>query len=266
MKDLAIRVEGISKCYSRGKRNSSQAMHEFLEDAMLSPWRLISSTFRQPSSKDNGNGSTHEQYFWALKDISFEVKRGEVVAIMGNNGAGKSVLLKILSRITKPTKGYAEIHGRVSAMLEAGAGFHRDLTGRENIYLNGIILGMKTSEINRKFEEIVSFAGVEEFLNTPIKRYSTGMKGRLAFAIAVQLKPEILIIDELLAVEDKVFQEKSFLKIKEIARSGITVLFVSHNQRAISSLCQQAILLDKGRIIIQGDTDLVLSHYKNQSV
>ena len=199
--------------------------------------------------------------FWALRDVAFEVERGEVVGVIGRNGAGKSTLLKILSRITEPTEGRVEIRGRVASLLEVGTGFHPELTGRENIYLNGAILGMTRAEIRRKFDEIVAFAEVERFLDTPVKRYSSGMYVRLAFAVAAHLEPEILIVDEVLAVGDAEFQKKCLGKMGEVAGEGRTVLFVSHNMASVASLCKKGILLDRGRIIVDSSVADVLSHY-----
>jgi lipopolysaccharide transport system ATP-binding protein len=196
-----------------------------------------------------------------LKDVSFEVEPGEVVGIIGRNGAGKSTLLKILSRITKPTEGMVEIHGRVGSLLEVGTGFHPELTGRENIYLNGSILGMRKAEIDRKFDEIVAFAEVEEFIDTPVKRYSSGMYVRLAFAVAAHLEPEILVIDEVLAVGDAAFQKKCLGKMGDVAKEGRTVLFVSHNMQAVQSLCRRAILIEAGRVVATGGAKAVVSRY-----
>ncbi|MEM3433755.1 MAG: ABC transporter ATP-binding protein, partial [Candidatus Methanomethyliaceae archaeon] len=201
-----------------------------------------------------------------LRDVSFEVKRGEVVGIIGRNGAGKTTLLKILSRITDPTEGYAEIHGRVGSLLEVGTGFHPELTGRENIYLNGAILGMKKAEIDRYFDEIVEFAEIEKFLDTPVKRYSSGMYVRLAFAVAAHLQPEILLVDEVLAVGDAAFQKKCLGKMGDVAREGRTVLFVSHNMEAIRRLCEQAILLECGKLRRWGEVESVISDYIGQMI
>ena len=198
---------------------------------------------------------------WALKDVSFEIKRGEVVGIIGRNGAGKSTLLKILSRITEPTEGQAAIYGRVGSLLEVGTGFHPELTGRENIYLNGAILGMRRAEIERKFDEIVVFSGVEKFIDTPVKHYSSGMYLRLAFAVAAHLEPEILLVDEVLAVGDAQFQKKCLGKMADVAQAGRTVLFVSHNMGAIHHLCPRSILLEQGRIAMVGATAEVIRHY-----
>jgi lipopolysaccharide transport system ATP-binding protein len=191
--------------------------------------------------------------FWALSDISFEVKRGEVVGIIGRNGAGKSTLLKIMSRVTTPTKGQIKIRGRVGSLLEVGTGFHPELTGRENIFLNGAILGMTKNEIKKKFDEIVAFAEVEKFIDTPVKRYSSGMYVRLAFAVAAHLEPEILIVDEVLAVGDIHFQKKCLTKMGESAKNGRTVIFVSHNMASVKALCGRAILLDAGRVVMDGE-------------
>src|SRR5262245_42789712 len=184
--------------------------------------------------------------FWALRDVSFEIKQGEIVGIIGRNGAGKSTLLKILSRITEPTTGFAEVHGRVSSLLEVGTGFHGELTGRENVYLNGAILGMKKAEISRKFDEIVTFAEIDRFLDTPVKHYSSGMYLRLAFAVAAHLEPEVLIIDEILAVGDAAFQRKCLNKMQDVSQLGRTVVFVSHNMSTITRLCERVVLLDEG--------------------
>jgi lipopolysaccharide transport system ATP-binding protein len=201
------------------------------------------------------------RHVWALRDVDFEVEQGEVVGIVGNNGAGKTTLLRILSRITAPTSGRAEIRGRVASLLEVGTGFHPELTGRENVYLNGAILGMRRAEIARRFDEIVAFAGVEGFLDTPIKRYSSGMRVRLAFAVAAHLEPDVLIIDEVLAVGDVAFQSQCLRKMSEIARSGRTVLFVSHSMGAVEALCTRAILLDQGRIVASGGVPEVVRQY-----
>jgi lipopolysaccharide transport system ATP-binding protein len=261
MGDLAIRAVDISKRFFIDRRKSGHAMREFLEDAMRAPFRRLSYIFRQPIYNQNGWQSNKERYVWALRDISFEVKCSEVVGIIGSNGAGKSVLLKILSRITRPTGGYAEIYGKMGSMLEVGTGFHPELTGRENIYLGGTILGMKRAEVNRKFDAIVAFSEVEDFLDTPIKHYSSGMNVRLAFAIATHLEPEIMLLDEVLAVGDGAFKEKCLDKMKEVASEGRTVLFVSHDMKAIERLCNRAILLSKGKIVFNDETHKVVSQY-----
>ena len=206
-------------------------------------------------------GDTTEE-FWALKDVNFEIKRGEVVGIIGRNGAGKSTLLKILSRITEPTEGRVTINGRVASLLEVGTGFHGELTGRENIYLNGAILGMRRAEIRRKFDEIVAFAEIEKFLDTPVKRYSSGMYVRLAFAVAAHLEPEILLVDEVLAVGDAEFQRKSLGKMSDVAKGGRTVLFVSHNLGAIRRLCSHAFLFESGKLAFGGNVDAALTAYE----
>lgn len=210
-------------------------------------------------------GGDEKHDLWALRDVSFEVEEGETLGIIGRNGAGKSTLLKILSRITKPTSGFAEIHGRVSSLLEVGTGFHTELSGRENVYLNGAILGMKRAEIARKFDEIVAFSEIEQFLDTPIKFYSTGMHMRLAFAVAAHLEPEILIVDEVLAVGDAEFQKKCLGKMDEVSRSGRTVIFVSHQLGSVAQLCREAILLDKGKLVMKGKTDDVIERYVSQA-
>jgi lipopolysaccharide transport system ATP-binding protein len=236
-------------------------MHETLEEAVKAPFHSLSSVIKGLSSSSPRERTADDRYVWALQDVSFEVSRGEVVGIIGKNGAGKSVLLKILSRITKPATGYAEIHGRVGSILEVGAGFHPELTGRENIYLNGTILGMKRAEISRKFDEIVAFSEVEKFLDTPLKHYSSGMNVRLAFAVAAHLDSEIMLIDEVLAVGDESFQQKCLKKVQEVATEGRTVLFVSHDMKVIENLCARTILLSEGRIHMDGDTQEVVSHY-----
>ena len=261
MSDIAIRVENLSKLYRIGQYVGYNTLRESLVNAFSAPFRaLTSATKGQKSGNDNLQPS---ETIWALKDVSFEVKQGEVVGIIGKNGAGKTTLLKVLTRITNPTEGYAEINGRVGSLLEVGTGFHPELTGRENIYLNGAVLGMKRREINSKFDEIVDFAGVEvkKFIDTPLKRFSTGMQVRLAFAVAAHLEPEILLVDEVLAVGDAEFQKKCLGKMSEVARGGRTVLFVSHNMQAISSLCERTILLQDGKIAAQGPTPQVVAEY-----
>ena len=248
-----MRVEGLGKEYRLG---GSQERYATLRDRIN---KLASAPFRAL----RGRGERCEQTppFWALKDVSFEVRPGEVVGIIGRNGAGKSTLLKILSRITEPTEGEVDINGRVGSLLEVGTGFHPELTGRENIYLNGAILGMRRAEIARKFDEIVTFAEVERFVDTPVKHYSSGMYMRLAFAVAAHLEPEILIVDEVLAVGDTEFQKKCLGKMGDAAKDGRTVLFVSHNMHAINSLCTQGILLQGGQIIFEGSAQESVSRY-----
>jgi lipopolysaccharide transport system ATP-binding protein len=245
MSDLAIRVENLSKQYTIGR---AQERHDTLRDALAGVFRR------------NGAGGSTET-FWALKDVSFEVKRGEVVGIIGRNGAGKSTLLKILSQITEPTSGRAEIHGRVGSLLEVGTGFHPELTGRENIFLNGAILGMRREEISRRFDEIVAFAEIDKFLDTPVKRYSSGMYVRLAFAVAAHLEPEILLVDEVLAVGDAAFQKKALGKMSEVVGQGRTVIFVSHNMNAISRLCARVMLVQGGGIAYDGEATAAISRY-----
>jgi lipopolysaccharide transport system ATP-binding protein len=256
MSDIAIRVENLSKRYRIGEREPYKTLRDTIAKAVSSPFHRIRNSSGQPSVVGG-----HNNFIWALKDVSFEIKQGEVVGIIGRNGAGKTTLLKILSRITEPTEGYAEVRGRVGSLLEVGTGFHPELTGRENIYLNGAILGMKKREIDRKFDEIVEFAEIEKFIDTPVKRYSSGMYVRLAFAVAAHLEPEILLVDEVLAVGDAAFQKKCLGKMGDVAKEGRTVLFVSHNMDAIRKLCPRAIRLDNGNIKSVGSTDSVITQY-----
>jgi lipopolysaccharide transport system ATP-binding protein len=257
MSETAISCEGLSKQYRLGERESYKALRDVITDAAASPFRRLRSALSSNGSAgSNGNSSATRNpkletrnSFWALDDVSFEVKRGEVIGVIGRNGAGKSTLLKILSRITKPTKGHAKIHGRVGSLLEVGTGFHPELTGRENIYLNAAILGMRKAEVARKFDEIVAFAEVEKFIDTPVKRYSSGMYVRLAFAVAAHMETEILVVDEVLAVGDAEFQKKCLGRMEEVGRQGRTVLFVSHNMNAVEQLCTKVFLLEAGRII-----------------
>lgn len=250
---FAIRVEGLSKQYRIGGKLRP---YTTLQDSVSQLGSKIAGIFSR-----NGRQKQGEDWFWALKDISFEVKYGEVIGIIGRNGAGKTTLLKILSRITGPTEGRAEILGRVGSLLEVGTGFHPELTGRDNIYLNGAILGMKRAEIDRKFDEIVEFSGVSQFIDTPVKRYSSGMGVRLAFAVAAHLEPEILIVDEVLAVGDVRFQKKCMTKMDSVAGEGRTVLFVSHNMGAIGQLCSRALLLNQGRLVCSGATADIIQAY-----
>ena len=249
MARYAIQAHGLSKAYrisADRARYQYRTLQETLVEAALRPFR--------PRSR-------RTETFWALDDVSFEVQHGEALGIIGRNGAGKSTLLKLLARITRPTRGTADVYGRMGSLLEVGTGFHPELSGRENVYLNGAILGMTRADIRRRFDEIVAFAEVERFLDTPVKRYSTGMYMRLAFAVAAHLEPEILVVDEVLAVGDAAFQAKSLGKMGEVARSGRTVLFVSHNIAAVGRLCDKALLLEGGRLAISGPTAEVLEAY-----
>ncbi|MEX0774374.1 MAG: ABC transporter ATP-binding protein [Phycisphaeraceae bacterium] len=257
MSQIAIQVQGLSKRYRLGGApGCDRSFREMVTDRLGALGACIVGRKRGPRADARD--------FWALQDVSFDVARGEVVGIIGHNGAGKSTLLKLLSRITDPTTGQAIIHGRVGSLLEVGTGFHPELTGRENIYLNGAILGMSRHDVRRQFDRIVEFAEVEKFLDTPVKRYSSGMYVRLAFAVAAHLEPDILIVDEVLAVGDAAFQRKCLGRMGEAAREGRTVLFVSHNMTAVKALCQRAVLLQAGRITAQGDTNQVIQHYLQQ--
>src|ERR1051326_5848171 len=261
MRDLAIRVENLGKQYKIG---AVRYRHDTLRDQLADRLKTLFGFNGQSFTKVGPARSSPitSDSIWALKDVTFEVKKGEVVGIIGPNGAGKSTALKILSRITEPTCGYAEIHGRVGSLLEVGTGFHPELTGRENIYLNGAILGMKKDEIDRKFDEIVDFAEIEKFLDTPTKHYSSGMYMRLAFAVAAHLEPEILVVDEVLAVGDAAFQKKCLGKMGEVVDSGRTVLFVSHNMNAIEELCGIVMLLEQGQLkMISHDIRQVITGY-----
>jgi lipopolysaccharide transport system ATP-binding protein len=262
---VAVRIDGLSKRYRIG---AAAARHRTVRDALThlatAPYRNLTrlrglSAF---GGADGADGDT--DVVWALRDVSFQVQQGRVLGIIGRNGAGKSTLLKILSRITDPTGGRAEVFGRVGSLLEVGTGFHPDLTGRENVYLNGSILGMGRRYIDRRFDEIVDFAGVERFIDTPVKRYSSGMYLRLAFAVAAHLEPEVLVVDEVLAVGDAEFQRKCLGKIGEVARAGRTVLFVSHNMAAVSALCSEVALLEGGRLARHGPVHDVVEEYFQQ--
>ena len=256
MTDIAIRAESLSKRFRLGQREPYKALRDTLTNAMYAPFRRVRAAVERSLPQP-----AHDRYVWALKDVAFEIGEGEVVGIIGRNGAGKSTLLKILSRITEPTEGYAEIHGRVGSLLEIGTGFHPELTGRENIYLNGAILGMKKAEIERKFDAIVDFAEIEKFLDTPVKHYSSGMHVRLAFAVAAHLETEILFVDEVLAVGDVAFQRKCLGKMGDVAKSGRTVLFVSHNMGAVKALCTRGLVLEDGRVAFQGDAESSVQRY-----
>ncbi len=264
MSDLAIRVEGLSKRYRIGLR---QKPHEnlggVLVDFVKGPLKNLRRLRRL--STFNENGLDVDDVIWALRDVSLEVKRGEVMGIIGPNGAGKTTLLKILARITEPTSGRVEIKGRVSSLLEVGTGFHPELTGRENIFLNASVLGMRRAEIKRQFDEIVDFSGVEKFIDTPVKRYSSGMRVRLAFSVAAHLEPGILLVDEVLSVGDAAFQKKSLGKMGQVASEGRTVLFVSHNMPTIGKLCPTSILLEDGRLVFSGETHDVISRHLQEA-
>ncbi|MGA1864744.1 MAG: ABC transporter ATP-binding protein [bacterium] len=254
MSSFAIKVENLSKQYRIGSREAYGTFRETLLNLTKAPFRRL---------KNLGRSTTKEDIIWALRDVSFEIKKGDVLGIIGRNGAGKTTLLKIFSRITEPTKGRVVLKGRVASLLEVGTGFHPELTGKENIYLNGAILGMKRHEISRKFDEIVEFAEVEKFLDTPVKRYSSGMYMRLAFAVAAHLEPEVLLVDEVLAVGDASFQKKCLGKMSAVSKEGRTVLFVSHNMGAVQRLCPRSIVLDSGKLFIDTDTLTAVQVYLN---
>ncbi len=259
MTDTVISIENLSKQYRiGGEQRGYKTLRDTLAATLSAPFRGLSSVIRGKSMRSANDT------IWALRDVSFEVKRGDVVGIIGRNGAGKTTLLKILSRITEPTEGYAEIHGRVGSLLEVGTGFHPELSGRENIYLNGAILGMRKAEIQGKFDEIVDFAEIDKFIDTPVKHYSSGMYVRLAFAVAAHLEPEILLVDEVLAVGDAAFQKKCLGKMGDVAKGGKTILFVSHNMIAVQSLCQRAIWLQNGALIQKGEASNVVMNYLDQ--
>jgi lipopolysaccharide transport system ATP-binding protein len=260
MSDIAIRVDKLSKRYRIGLKEEKP---DTLGGAILDLARRPLENFRRlrQLSKFSKEESDSKNIIWALKDVSLEVKKGEVVGVIGRNGAGKTTLLKLMSRITEPTRGEVFVRGRVGSLLEVGTGFHPDLTGRENIYLNGTVLGMKKAEIDRKFAEIVDFSGVEKFIDTPVKRYSSGMRVRLAFAVAAHLEPEILLVDEVLSVGDMDFQKKCLGKMGDVVREGRTVLFVSHNMQAVRALCPRSILLSEGALVEDGLTADTLETY-----
>jgi len=249
--ECVIRAKGLGKRFRALGSPIGRGLHERAERLVRAPLR----GFRSPPSPENGG-------FWALQDVSFDVERGEAIGVLGSNGAGKSVLLKILSRVTVPTEGCAEVSGHVCPLLEIGAGFHPELSGRQNVYFNGTILGMTREQIRRKFDEIVAFSEVESFIDTPVKLYSSGMRMRLAFSVAVHLEPDILLIDEALSVGDASFRAKCRRRIVEFIAHGCTVLLVSHDAGLISDLCQRAILLQKGRLVDDGDAREVLDRYR----
>jgi len=249
MNEIVIRVEDLGKRYRIGTRERYLALRDILAGAIARPFR-------------RGNGSSKHEDLWALKDVNLEINQGEIVGLIGRNGAGKTTLLKILSRITRPTTGFAEIEGRVGSLLEVGTGFHPELTGRENVYLSGAILGMPSAEIRKKFDEIVSFAGVERFIDTPLKHFSTGMQTRLAFAVAAHLETEILLVDEVLAVGDLEFQKKCLGKMDEVTRTGRTIVFVSHQMNQIRRLCRRCLWMDRGMVRPAGPMLEVVSGYE----
>ncbi len=248
MTEAVIRAQGLGKRYRVGERERYLALRDLIT-------RTIAAPFRRSEKRQ-------KDFLWALRDVSFDVKQGEVVGLIGRNGAGKSTLLKVLSRITKPTSGWAEVRGRVGSLLEVGTGFHPELTGRENVYLSGAILGMKRAEINRKFDQIVAFAEVERFLDSPLKHFSTGMQMRLAFAVAAHLDPEILLVDEVLAVGDIEFQKKCLGKMSEVSKGGRTIIFVSHQMSQIRRLCERVIWVDQGNIVGDGSAADVIAVYE----
>ena len=267
--NIAIRLENVNKVYRLGAKDEA-------EDSLLKSFaRMLKSPVRNYRKYrslydfsdidfDNPDATVDSNVLWALRNISFDVNKGEIVGIIGRNGAGKSTLLKILSKITPPARGRVEIHGRTSSLLEVGTGFHQELTGRENVYLNATILGMRKREVDLKFDEIVEFSGVEKFLDTPVKRYSSGMRVRLAFAVAAHLEPEILIIDEVLAVGDAAFQEKCLSKMQDVGSEGRTVFFVSHNMQAVTRLCKRVITLREGQLVADGDAHKMVAAYMHE--
>ena len=278
MSRTVIQVEGLGKRYRIGQPRQQNALAHVIGDALRAPLRLLgvgsnpgaganggSGNGANPDAsalaKTNKNADNGSPYIWALKDINFEVKEGEVVGLIGRNGAGKSTLLKILARVTRPTEGHAELHGRIGSLLEVGTGFHPELTGRENVFMSGAVLGMRAAEIRRKFDEIVAFSEVERFLDTPLKHYSSGMQMRLAFAVAAHLEPEILFVDEVLAVGDASFQRKCIGKMNDISKQGRTIVFVSHNMTAVRSLCTRLIWLEAGRVTEAGDAGAIINRY-----
>ena len=277
MSQSVIRVEGLGKRYRIDQGVRHTALRNLIGDTLRAPVRLLTGSSRgshshssagSPSGDGNASiGGTpaaengRSRFIWALKDVNFEVRQGEVVGLIGRNGAGKSTLLKILARITRPTEGHAEIHGRVGSLLEVGTGFHGELSGRENVYMSGAILGMRKAEIDRKFDEIVAFSEVERFLDTPLKHYSSGMQMRLAFAVAAHLEPEILLVDEVLAVGDASFQKKCLGKMDDISKQGRTIIFVSHNMTALRALCNRLTWLEAGRVKGGGESNQIINQY-----
>lgn len=264
MSDIVIDVNNIGKRYNIGGFEPYYSLRDSLSRSFSAPFRYLSRIGKGKTAEEQQRAD--DEIFWALRDVSFQVKRGEVLGIIGRNGAGKSTLLKILSRITSPTEGQIAIAGRVGSLLEVGTGFHPELSGRDNIYLNGAILGMKKREIKDKFDEIVDFSGIGKFIDTPVKRYSSGMYVRLAFGVAAHLDPEILLVDEVLAVGDVEFQKKCLGKMGDVVRGGRTVLFISHNMGAIRTLCNRVLVLDKGEVAIDGSADAAIKEYIGLSI
>src|SRR4051812_9721885 len=262
MPEPIIRVENLGKRYRIRHAQEGRGRYQSLRDVLANGARSLASRLTRSAPSKTSFPATED--FWALKDVSFDVQQGEVIGIIGRNGAGKSTLLKILSRITEPTTGRVTLNGRVASLLEVGTGFHPELTGRENIYLNGSILGMKRGEIDRKFDEIVAFSEVEQFLDMPVKRYSSGMYVRLAFGVAAHLDPEILVVDEVLAVGDAEFQRKCLGKMSDVAKNGRTVLFVSHSMAAVRAICRSGIMLANGRVVARGHIDEVVDEYSRR--
>jgi lipopolysaccharide transport system ATP-binding protein len=259
--DAAVRVEGVGKEYKLGMLEPYKALRDVLTNAGAAPVRAAARLLRSREPDEAAGRAERRPRIWALKDVSFEVARGEVVGLIGANGAGKSTMLKLLARITAPSVGTITLRGRVASLLEVGTGFHPELTGRENVFLNGTILGMRRAEIQRRFDEIVEFSGVAKFLDTPVKRYSSGMQVRLAFAVAAHLQPEILLVDEVLAVGDAEFQKKCLGKMEDVTKEGRTVIFVSHQMAAVRALCPRSIVLESGQVIFDGPTDEGLQQY-----
>ena len=259
MGDIAIRMEGLSKRYFIKTMQDSQQGAR-LRDVLTAGLQSWGQKLLRPFGAKRADGPTRQE-FWALRDVSFEVQRGEILGLIGRNGAGKSTLLKVVSRITAPTRGWLSIRGRIVSLLEVGTGFNADLTGRENVFLNGAIVGMKRAKIAKKFDEIVAFAGVEKFIDMPVRFYSSGMYSRLAFSVAIHQDPEILILDEVLAVGDFQFQKKCIEKMTKVAREGHTVLFVSHSTEAIQKFCTRALYLEAGRVVAVGDVQRVIQQY-----
>ena len=266
MSDVAIRIEGLGKRYQLGQRESYKTLRDGISNVATDTIRRFRNAGQSKPRANNNAHPRDDNHIWALRDVSLDVGQGEIVGVIGHNGAGKSTLLKILSRITSPTEGRVVLRGRLGSLLEVGTGFHPELTGRENIYLNGTILGLTRADIKRKFDEIVAFSEVEEFLDTPVKRYSSGMHVRLAFAVAAHLEPDILIVDEVLAVGDAAFQSKCLGKMGDVAREGRTILFVSHNMNAIQRLCPNSVLFEQGRLVASGSTRDIAGGYLSSGI